>query len=236
MEAQLSATCPPSSCSLGAVSGILATLTFPPLHRALGLVATGGLSIWLQLACVAGATLPSVAAAAGAAVGTSARLYAVVWGLVLSRFGLWSFDLAVNQLIQESVGSSSLGAVSGVQGSMQSLCQVRRLGGHASGCACGGWWCWVAGALLGAPSVGIIPVHHELPSIALLVSCRRLPALQMLAYLAGVLVPATDSFVYLMAGSCCVVATSAAAFTAFALRTRCGGRLAMQLQVVQLDA
>lgn len=47
----------------------------------------------------------------------------------------------------------------------------------------------------------------------------------MLAYLAGVVVPSTDSFVWLMAASCCVVALAAALFTAFALRTRCGRSL-----------
>lgn len=67
---------------------------------------------------------PAVAAAAGASVGSSARVYALVWGLVLSRFGLWSYDLAANQLIQESVDHGSLGAVSGVQGSLQSLLQM----------------------------------------------------------------------------------------------------------------
>lgn len=186
---------------LGALSGILATVTFPPLHRCLGLVATGSLSIWLQLACLLAGVAPALAAALGAAVGAAPRMYGLVWGLVLSRFGLWSFDLAgewkpggagcscavasqaatcaahvgcrlasslgsavhmgqrragaclaqlftrqnqpvpspgsttdqpsplllpcaANQLIQETVEHSALGAVSGVQGSLQSLFQV----------------------------------------------------------------------------------------------------------------
>lgn len=109
---------------LGAVSGILATILFPRLHRVLGLMAIGSISVWLQLACLLGAVLPSMAAKFGAAIGTKTRLYTLVWGLVLSRFGLWSFDLAVNQLIQESVELSALGTVSGVQGSMQSLFQM----------------------------------------------------------------------------------------------------------------
>lgn len=116
----------PCDCRLGALSGILATVTFPPLHRCLGLVATGGLSVWLQLACLLAGLAPAVAAAMGAAVAAPARMYGLVWGLVLSRFGLWSFDLAANQLIQETVEHSALGAVSGVQGSLQSLSQVGR--------------------------------------------------------------------------------------------------------------
>ncbi len=83
-----------SNRRLGALSGILATITFPLLHRGLGLVATGSLSIWLQLACLLAGVAPALAAALGAAVGAAPHMYALVWGLVLSRFGLWSFDLA----------------------------------------------------------------------------------------------------------------------------------------------
>lgn len=56
--------------------------------------------------------------------------------------------------------------------------------------------------------------------------------LQMLAYAAGVLVPATDHFVWLMAGSCCIVGAAAALYTAFALHTRCGHSMHVMLQPV----
>lgn len=59
---------------------------------------------------------------------------------------------------------------------------------------------------------------------------RLLLPQQMLAYLAGVLVPATQHFVWLMAGSCCVVGVAAALFTAFALRSRCGRDTGVVLQ------
>lgn len=57
-------------------------------------------------------------------------------------------------------------------------------------------------------------------------SSLRSHQLQMLAYLAGVLLPATGDFLFLMAGSCCIVALAAALYTAFAVRARCGGALA----------
>lgn len=118
-------TCPPLlPRRLGALSGILATLTFPPLHRWLGLVPVGAAAIWLQLACLVGGAAPAVAAAAGAPVGNGARVHALVWGLVLSRYGLWTYDLAANQLVQETAEHASLGAVNGVQGSLQSLAQM----------------------------------------------------------------------------------------------------------------
>jgi len=93
----------------GALSGVLATLTFPALQHTASLVATGAGAIWLQLACLLVATVPAVASLLGLAVGSRAVLLCLVWGLVLSRFGLWTFDLAVNQLIQESVEHSQLG-------------------------------------------------------------------------------------------------------------------------------
>ena len=48
----------------------------------------------------------------------------LVGGLVFSRFGLWGFDLAVNQIMQETIEDRSLGSVTGVQGSFQSLFQM----------------------------------------------------------------------------------------------------------------
>lgn len=111
------------------------------------------------------------------------RWHALVWGLVLSRFGLSSFDLAANQLIQESNNVAALGTVNGVQGALQSL-------------------------------------------------------FQMLANLAGVEMPATEDFMYLMLGSVCIVVMAASLFIWFAMATGCGRRpVAPPLQVVQvLDA
>lgn len=42
-------------------------------------------------------------------------------GVVTSRMGLWMFDLAVTQMLQERVPLSLLGAVNGTQSSMQEL-------------------------------------------------------------------------------------------------------------------
>lgn len=36
-------------------------------------------------------------------------MHALAWGLVASRFGLWAFDLAVSQMLQERVPSEQLG-------------------------------------------------------------------------------------------------------------------------------
>lgn len=112
-------TCAPALlCRCGALSGIAATFAFPLLQRSVGLVPTGFCSICLQLACLLAAALPSVLSQGGthelgdtSAQGDapSWQVVALAWGLVLSRFGLWSFDLAANQLVQETVGGDVLG-------------------------------------------------------------------------------------------------------------------------------
>lgn len=158
--------CAALRCRLGPLVGILASSSFRPLCGRLGLVATGAAGIWLQLACLLAGVLPSVAAALGAAVLPRLRLMMLVWGLTLSRYGLWTFDLSVNQIIQETAEPASLGAVNGVQGALQAL-------------------------------------------------------FQMLAYLAGALNPSLHKFVWLMAGSCCVVATAAMLYTAYAVHPAC---------------
>jgi iron-regulated transporter 1 len=53
---------------------------------------------------------PSLALAAGWRVPTPATTYTLVGGLIVSRFGLWTFDLAVAQMLQERVPDGELGA------------------------------------------------------------------------------------------------------------------------------
>lgn len=118
-----------ASCRFGALSGVLATLTFPALQRTLGLVLTGAAAVWAQLLCLLCATLPALASLLGAPLPNRGVLLALVWGLVLSRFGLWTFDLIVNQLIQETVDHSMLGEL-GLAGGWAKL---RMWGGGAAG-------------------------------------------------------------------------------------------------------
>ncbi|GBF99021.1 hypothetical protein Rsub_11825 [Raphidocelis subcapitata] len=119
----------------GAISGLLATFIFPRLHAAAGLEASGCAGIsWLN-ACLLVGAVPTVAATllgtplGGAAGGSGGGpppplLLLLLCGLVASRLGVWLFDLAVSQLQQEMVPPDELGAVSGVQSSMQSLFEI----------------------------------------------------------------------------------------------------------------
>jgi iron-regulated transporter 1 len=116
----------------GALSGIAATLVFPTLHKKYGLIITGAAAIWTQLLCLVLAATPAIIISLLNRQGTEQEsntpsvlaIRLLVVGLILSRFGLWGFDLAVNQILQETVSSANLGSVNGVQGSLQSLFQM----------------------------------------------------------------------------------------------------------------
>jgi iron-regulated transporter 1 len=119
---------------IGALSGIAATLVFPTLQKKWGLLPTGAAAVWAQLLCLVLAATPAIILGTknplerGEEGGNNnfstlvTRL--LIFGLILSRFGLWGFDLAVNQILQETVPSANLGAVNGVQGSLQSFFQM----------------------------------------------------------------------------------------------------------------
>lgn len=52
----------------------------------------------------------------------------MIGGLIISRFGLWVFDLSVSQLMQVYVAKTERGAVNGVQQSLQQLFQMASFG------------------------------------------------------------------------------------------------------------
>lgn len=103
---------------LGAAAGISATAVYPWMRQRLGLDAAGALGIGSQFVClVVGclvAFLPSLSKSHNSG---GARSLAA--SLALSRFGLWLFDLFASQNLQERVPRCQLGAVNGVQSTLQ---------------------------------------------------------------------------------------------------------------------
>lgn len=78
--------------------------------RAPGLEASGALGIWAQLACLLAGAAPAVLARAARARGPSiAAARVLLAALAASRAGLWLFDLAVGQMLQERVAPQELG-------------------------------------------------------------------------------------------------------------------------------
>jgi Ferroportin1 (FPN1) len=76
-----------------------------------GLMVTGMAGILLQVASLWASITPALLDDWGWRFSAEAVTYAVVLGLVASRFGLWLFDLAVNQMLQEWVADADMGAL-----------------------------------------------------------------------------------------------------------------------------
>jgi len=109
---------------LGAVSGVCATLAFPMLYRNQGLQRSGLLGIWVQFISLLLSIVPYLLKYIGMDVSVQLSSTFLMSGLALSRFGLWLFDLACNQIIQDEAPRELLGNIFGTQQSLQSLFQT----------------------------------------------------------------------------------------------------------------
>uniref|UniRef100_A0ACD6AEP9 Uncharacterized protein n=1 Tax=Avena sativa TaxID=4498 RepID=A0ACD6AEP9_AVESA len=99
----------------GAIVGIAATLLYPVLHSWLSTLRTGLWSIWMQWCCLL-LCVGSIWVSGGVA-----SAWVLMAGVTASRLGLWMFDLAVTQLMQDHVPDSDRCVVGGVQNSLQSV-------------------------------------------------------------------------------------------------------------------
>uniref|UniRef100_A0ACD5X2B8 Uncharacterized protein n=1 Tax=Avena sativa TaxID=4498 RepID=A0ACD5X2B8_AVESA len=98
-----------------AIVGIAATLLYPVVHSWVSTLRTGLWSIWMQWCCLllcVGSVWVS---------GRVASAWLLMAGVAASRLGLWMFDLAVTQLMQDSVPDTDRCVVGGVQSSLQSI-------------------------------------------------------------------------------------------------------------------
>ncbi|KAK4483822.1 hypothetical protein RD792_011029, partial [Penstemon davidsonii] len=105
---------------ISATFGIAATFLYPLLHSRISTLRTGLWSIWSQynimqwsclLLCVASIFIK----------GKLVSAYMLMGGVAMSRLGLWMFDLAVIQQMQDHVRESDRCIVGGVQNSIQSV-------------------------------------------------------------------------------------------------------------------
>uniref|UniRef100_A0ACD5ZXA0 Uncharacterized protein n=1 Tax=Avena sativa TaxID=4498 RepID=A0ACD5ZXA0_AVESA len=98
-----------------AIVGIAATLLYPVVHSWVSTLRTGLWSIWMQwcflLLCVGSIWVNDGVASA----------WVLMAGVAASRLGLWMFDLAVMQLMQDNVPDSDRCVVGGVQNSLHSI-------------------------------------------------------------------------------------------------------------------
>nr|CAB3503378.1 unnamed protein product [Digitaria exilis] len=98
-----------------AIVGIGATLLYPAVHSWVSTLRTGLWSIWMQWCCLL------VCVGSIWASSSVASAWMLMAGVAASRLGLWMFDLAVMQLMQDGVPEHERCVVGGVQNSLQSV-------------------------------------------------------------------------------------------------------------------
>ena len=106
----------------GAISGVSATIIHPIVHkRVRSLPRLGMFGVWQLQVCIligALATMPFFP------MPTPLRIPVLCVAIVLSRYGLWSFDVATVQIFQERVPLHKMGRFNGVQESLNSASEI----------------------------------------------------------------------------------------------------------------
>ncbi|XP_071812545.1 ferroportin-like [Apostichopus japonicus] len=129
--------------ALGSLAGILGTVMFTFLRKRIGIVRSGLYCLAIQITmlslCIASIFVPgspfdarfvhtkSITANVTECLVTDRENVESHWsaglffgGMILSRIGLWAFDLVLSQQIQESVEEHHRGIFNGIQSSLQS--------------------------------------------------------------------------------------------------------------------
>ncbi|KAI9324216.1 Ferroporti-1 [Obelidium mucronatum] len=110
--------------SLSVIAGLIATFTAPILIRNIGLHKTGLVSIWSQVLCL----LP-VLLSFTITNNPALQSFLFFGGVIFSRLGLWSFDMAQMQLLQQTVvGGELVGIVGGCEFSLQNFFELLSYG------------------------------------------------------------------------------------------------------------
>ena len=100
---------------LNALSGFTGASLFPRLKDSFGLTMTGFGAVWYQF------TLVSVASASFILCDREQSSIVVVYTVLFSRAGLWVFDLATRQIVQETLPEETRGQVNGLWASIISF-------------------------------------------------------------------------------------------------------------------
>jgi len=91
-------------------AGLTGTLLFPIVSRKLGLVRTGSWSIWSEFMCLVPVVISlyvgvPISRSSLHVTAPSWNAFLLFGGMAFSRIGLWMFDLAQLQILQESLES-----------------------------------------------------------------------------------------------------------------------------------
>jgi iron-regulated transporter 1 len=108
--------------AIAAVVAISATFAVPPLVKSRGLERTGLATIWAQIACLAPLVVAFLLVPRFEDQRATAFVVVLFATVCLSRFGLWGFDLAQTQLMQDLVAPEVAGAINGGQETLINVC------------------------------------------------------------------------------------------------------------------
>eukprot|EP00299_Pterocystis_sp_00344_P002337 c1262_g1_i1.p1 GENE.c1262_g1_i1~~c1262_g1_i1.p1 ORF type:complete len:547 (+),score=113.14 c1262_g1_i1:237-1877(+) len=104
--------------AVASLFGLFGSFVFPRMAKRFGLVRAGQIGLISQLITLL------IALVSVWIIDDTTSLVLLNVGVVLSRSGLWQFDLAANQLLQEAVAESQRGTVNGVQASAQAFFEL----------------------------------------------------------------------------------------------------------------
>ncbi|KAI9357654.1 Ferroporti-1 [Zopfochytrium polystomum] len=114
--------------SLSVLAGVSATFSFPAVMKRIGnnggLYRLGLWGVWVLAVCLGAVVAEIFWRKFGSSSESAIQAVLLFGGLTTSRWGLWSFDLAVSQMMQESVIPEEVGAVNGLQFSLQNLFEL----------------------------------------------------------------------------------------------------------------
>jgi solute carrier family 40 (iron-regulated transporter), member 1 len=96
---------------IAALSGVAATYMYKPSVAKYGIFKTAFVSTWAQLICI----VPCVVAFM---FHEHLRVWIICGGIILSRCGLWGFDMAEQQIMQERVDKHESGAIGGTESAL----------------------------------------------------------------------------------------------------------------------
>eukprot|EP00455_Lapot_gusevi_P007360 TRINITY_DN13149_c0_g1_i2.p1 TRINITY_DN13149_c0_g1~~TRINITY_DN13149_c0_g1_i2.p1 ORF type:complete len:461 (+),score=65.56 TRINITY_DN13149_c0_g1_i2:53-1435(+) len=107
---------------IAATVGVFATFIFPYVVGRKGLIWAGSFFGWLQLLCL----LPlAVAFPVFRSNDQSTTFIVLIFVCICaSRFGLWGFDMAETQLMQEEVALEEAGKINGAQDALMNVCYL----------------------------------------------------------------------------------------------------------------
>lgn len=114
--------------AISALSGFSGAAVYPMCRKRWGIYNTGLVAVWLQAVCV---VVGSLALGYTSLVSSSRHapyLYVFIIGTLLSRAGLWTFDLVARQMAQETIPDTHRGRVNGTWNAIVSLCDLTAYG------------------------------------------------------------------------------------------------------------